>query len=476
MAEYLIQESTLTSLADTVRAKTGSSGPLVFPTGLIEALNSIVGEGGSGLPDVVEAGDTPVLMSSTYSVRCTSSSLSATGMTINIPKAGTYRFRWYMVKLTDSGLSGTYATRLYKNGTAQGSSQTIAENEEFGQKACSIDLTCAAGDKIEIYGQCRGSNYPIGIGNFVACIDWDIDWNSSSSSVGGLPAIIEAGDTPVLFTKAAANAVYSETLESTGISLTIPKSGTYRFVTIATNTYSANQTWNKYYSRISFYKNGVLNGNTTDIAGRTTTEISMDIQCNTDDVIEVYASSAESSYVTVVAGLTACIDWDIDWTGGGSSGITPSGTLEITSNGTYDVTNYASANVNVPTGGGGIPSTIVAGDTPVIMNSGSYQNTKTSLTSSGLTITVPYAGTYRFKWTVSGGQSGSSYAVKSRLYKNNTAVGTQQTCNSTATYSVDLECAAGDVLTLYSAGYDFWGEIYGGVGGFCACIDWDNGF
>lgn len=151
----------------------------------------------------------------------------------------------------------------------------------------------------------------------------------------------------------------------------------------------------------------------------------------------------------------------------------------ITENGTYTpdagYDGFSGVTVNVPTGGGGLPAEIVAGDTPVICNAGAYQGTGTSLANSGLSITIPIAGTYRIKWMMAGG-GGSSYSIKSQIYKNGTAQGSTITTTSTQACSIDLTCAAGDVITLYFAGYSYWGTTSGGCGGLCACIDWDNGF
>ena len=87
-----------------------------------------------------------------------------------MPKAGNYMFYWFSAKLTDSGLSGTYSSQLAKNGSLQGSAQTLSGDNAY--KYCETPITCAAGDKIEIYARCRGSGYPVAVGGLVACIDW----------------------------------------------------------------------------------------------------------------------------------------------------------------------------------------------------------------------------------------------------------------------------------------------------------------
>lgn len=220
MAEYLVRDTSLTSVADAIRSKTGVSELLTFPDGYIEAINSIVGEGGSGLPDT-----------------------------------------------------------------------------------------------------------------------------------------IIAGDQPVLYTKATKTPDRSESLLSTGVSLTVPKNGTYRFITIATNTYSDSVYFSKYYSRVRFYKNKVAVGTATDIDGETTKSISADIECVAGDVVEVYASSAHSTLRTIIAGLVACIDWDIDWTGESEESNEFVVTVEVINN-SNDPLKYYDSDRNLQTVATGTTQTI----------------------------------------------------------------------------------------------------------------------
>ena len=47
MANYIVQDTSLATVADAIRAKTGGTEKLVFPAGFVEAVGGIKGGGGS---------------------------------------------------------------------------------------------------------------------------------------------------------------------------------------------------------------------------------------------------------------------------------------------------------------------------------------------------------------------------------------------------------------------------------------------
>lgn len=120
-----------------------------------------------GLPSSIVAGDTPVLSSSKLAYTCTATSMTATGISVSITKAGTYRFKFSCGR---TNTSGTWTTQLYKNGSAV-SGATVTWSSYQG--TCTADIACSAGDTIEIYARSRSTSYRNIVGQLVACIDWD---------------------------------------------------------------------------------------------------------------------------------------------------------------------------------------------------------------------------------------------------------------------------------------------------------------
>lgn len=140
-------------------------------TSSIQSLIDGYGQGGSsggGLPDTVEAGDTPIIASNVMVKTIAYNNIIATGIKIVVPKTGTYRFKFACGR---TNITGDYTTQLYKNGVEiSGAVATWSDYEGY----CIADVSCDSEDEIEIYAQSRGANYRNIIGQLVACIDWNI--------------------------------------------------------------------------------------------------------------------------------------------------------------------------------------------------------------------------------------------------------------------------------------------------------------
>lgn len=130
--------------------------------------------------------------------------------------------------------------------------------------------------------------------------------------------------------------------------------------------------------------------------------------------------------------------------------------------------------------GGGATLTPTAGDYPVVGNGG-LGGGGSQLASTGISVTIPVTGTYRFKWCAFRRNNSTTYTWGSQLYRtrNNStsAIGTKNT-TWTSTYiqtnSQDIACNAGDVITVYVQGRS---NSYSWGGMLTACVNqklWTN--
>ena len=122
--------------------------------------------------------------------------------------------------------------------------------------------------------------------------------------------------------------------------------------------------------------------------------------------------------------------------------------------------------------GGGLPDTVIAGDTPIIASNVMVKTIANSnITATGIKIVVPKTGTYRFKFAC--GRTNITGDWTTQLYKNGSAIrGAVSTWSSYEGYCIaDVSCDSGDEIEIYaqSRGTNYRNII----GQLVACIDWN---
>ena len=168
----LYEESCVQDIADAIRNKNGTANTYNIRN-MAGAINNIQSgsSGGTGLPDTIIAGDTPIIVSNVMVKTIGGSDITATGIKIVVPKTGAYRFKFACGR---TNLTGDWTTQLYKNGVAIiGAVSTWSSYEGY----CIADVPCTSGDEIGIYAKSRSANYYRNINiisQLVACIDWNI--------------------------------------------------------------------------------------------------------------------------------------------------------------------------------------------------------------------------------------------------------------------------------------------------------------
>lgn len=92
-----------------------------------------------------------------------STSYTATAVTLTVSKTGTYNVSWMGYRNTNSGTSGS---QLYKNGTAVGSANTTFVNT-YGHSVSLTNQSFNQGDVLVVRARARSTSYVMGVGNLI---------------------------------------------------------------------------------------------------------------------------------------------------------------------------------------------------------------------------------------------------------------------------------------------------------------------
>lgn len=105
---------------------------------------------------------------STKSVQCyqgyatvTSTSYTATAVSLKVEKTGTYTVSWMGWRSTNSGTSGS---QLYIGNSAYGSANTSFTNT-YGQSVKLTNVSLTAGQTITVRARARSTSYVMAVGN-----------------------------------------------------------------------------------------------------------------------------------------------------------------------------------------------------------------------------------------------------------------------------------------------------------------------
>lgn len=157
--------------------------------------------------------------------------------------------------------------------------------------------------------------------------------------------------------------------------------------------------------------------------------------------------------------------------------IIPAGTFVTGDQKISGAGNFKAANIKYGvamwgvTGTYGITTPIVAGQTPIILNASVYRSSATAMTDTGISITIPAAGTYRIKWVAFRSNTSSSYTWATQLTKNGTLIGdavTSWTQSYMQINQLEVACAANDVISISARGRG--GSYYVFTGHLAACV------